>query len=165
MPPKQCTPNIGANIAQLTRWEQRYTFWETLAGSHFNAKKYQTWITDQVNTRNPSTFAQIMDTELETKDKLQQEHPSTTSNKSHQLQKRVVSHHRQQRRLEPPRNQNTSLKKTPIVLPVTTSLKNPKIILPVTKNLKNPTIPHSKKNSLHDILNPDYRSDPDFRSV
>jgi hypothetical protein len=37
--------------------------------------------------------------------KIQQEHPPATSDKSRQHQKRVVPHHRQRRRLEPARNQ------------------------------------------------------------
>jgi hypothetical protein len=56
---------------------------------------------DKTNSWNPSTFVQITDTELETKDKVQQEHPPATSVKSHQHQKRLGSHHRQRRRLEP----------------------------------------------------------------
>jgi hypothetical protein len=58
----------------------------------------RTKITD-VDARQPSRFAQIADTELETKDKLQQEDPPATNDKSHQhqkrVQKRVVSHHRE----------------------------------------------------------------------
>jgi hypothetical protein len=84
---------------------------------------------------------------------------------------RVVSHHRQQRRLEPARNHpfpaptkncpnaslnnppkqstvnlpvTTSLKNPTRALPVTTSLKNTTIVLPVTKNQKNPDIPQPK---------------------
>jgi hypothetical protein len=52
---------------------------------------------DNTNSWNPSPFTQITDTELETKDKIQQEHPPATSVKSRQLQKRAVSHHRQRR--------------------------------------------------------------------
>jgi hypothetical protein len=60
-----------------------YTIWETSADSHSNAANYQMWIADQINTRHPSSFAQITEPELETKDKLRKEYPSTTSNKSH----------------------------------------------------------------------------------
>jgi hypothetical protein len=62
-------------IIATKRGEPRYTMWETSADSHSNASIYLTWITNQINTRNPSSFAQITDTELETKDKLKQEHP------------------------------------------------------------------------------------------
>jgi hypothetical protein len=62
-------------------------------------------MSDKTNSWNPSPFAQITDSELETKDKMQQEHPPATSDKGHQHQKRVVSHHWQRRRLEPTRNQ------------------------------------------------------------
>jgi hypothetical protein len=95
------------------------------ACSHFNATKYRTWIPDQINTRNPSTFAQITDSELETKDKIQQEHPPTTSDKSHQhqtmVQKRVVSHHRQRKvnpiRKHPYSPPTKNLPKIPLMQP------------------------------------------------
>jgi hypothetical protein len=119
---KMVEEEMLVKLKQLTRLEHRYTIWDTLPYRRLTAPNYQTRMPDKTNSWNPSTFAQITDTELETKDKLQQEHPPATSVKSRQLQKRVVSHHWQRRVDDSTRNNPYSpptknLPKIPLIHP------------------------------------------------